>query len=57
MFGELHQDLASPLTQWQGAQDTLQPVDLDEAIELFEGPLTEHEVRYAEAFPDVVAEA
>lgn len=41
------------LTQWQGEQDTLRPIDLDEAIELYEGPLTEHRVEYAEAFPDV----
>lgn len=41
------------LTQWQGEQDVLRPVDLDEAISLFEGPLTEHRVEYAEAFPDV----
>jgi len=41
------------LTQWQGEQDTLSPVSLEEAIELFEGALTEHEVKYAEAFPSV----
>ena len=44
------------LTQWQGERDTLTPVSLDEAVELFEGPLTEHEVLYHEAFPDVVVE-
>lgn len=41
------------LTQWQGEQDVLRPVSLDEAIELFEGQLTEHRVEYADAFPDV----
>ena len=41
------------LTQWQGEQDVLRPIDLDEAIELYEGRLTEHRVDYAEAFPDV----
>lgn len=41
------------LTQWQGEQDDLRPIDLDEAIELYEGPLTERRVEYVEAFPDV----
>ena len=44
------------LTQWQGEQDTLEPVDLDTAIGLFEGPLTEHEVEYGAAFPAVTVE-
>lgn len=44
------------LTQWQGEQDTLEPVDLEEAIRLYEGPLSEHETEYAAAFPDVVIE-
>ena len=41
------------LTQWQGERDTLTPVTQAEAIELFEGSLTEHYVKYAEAFPGV----
>lgn len=41
------------LTCWQGERDTLTPISQDEAIELFEGSLTEHEVSYAEAFPGV----
>jgi hypothetical protein len=46
------------LSQWQGEQDTLTPVTLDKAIDLYEGPLTAHSVEYAEAFPTVeVAEA
>lgn len=44
------------LTQWQGEQDTIEPVDLDTAISLYEGPLTEHEEEYEAAFPDVVIE-
>lgn len=40
-------------TQWQGEQNTLEPVTLEEALELYEGPLTEHRVEYAEAFPGV----
>ena len=40
-------------TQWQGEQDSLDPVTQDEAIELFEGSLTEHRVTYSEAFPAV----
>lgn len=41
------------LTQWQGEQDSLTPIDEGEAVELYEGPLTEHEVTYQDAFPDV----
>ena len=44
------------LTQWQGEQDSLTPVDLDEAIRLFEGPLSDHAVNYREAFPNVTVE-
>lgn len=44
------------LTQWQGERDTLNPVTQDEAIELYESSLTEHEVDYATAFPDVQVE-
>ena len=44
------------LTQWQGERDTLIPLTQDEAIELFEGSLTEHEIPYAEAFPGVTVE-
>lgn len=40
-------------TQWQGEQDTLEPIPLEEAIHLYEGPLSEHEERYADAFPGV----
>ena len=41
------------LTQWQGEQDALEPITQQEAIELYEGSLTEHAVEYAEAFPEV----
>ncbi len=44
------------LTQWQGEQDTLTPVTLDDAVDLFEGVLTEHELSHAEAFPSVTVE-
>lgn len=40
-------------TKWQGEQDTLVPVDIDEAISLYEGPLSEHEVSYEQAFPSI----
>lgn len=39
------------LTQWQGERDTLLPISEAEAVELFEESLTEHYVKYAEAFP------
>ena len=42
------------LSCWQGERDTLEPVSQDEAIELFEGALTEHRVDYEDAFPGVV---
>jgi hypothetical protein len=41
------------LTQWQGEQDRLAPIDLGEAIGLYEGMLSDHEVDYAAAFPGV----
>jgi len=41
------------LTCWQGESNTLTPVSQDEAIELYESSLTEHEVTYAEAFPGI----
>ncbi|MCE5209886.1 MAG: hypothetical protein LLG42_16480 [Chloroflexi bacterium] len=41
------------LTCWQDEQNTLTPVNQDEAIDLFENGLSEHEVTYAEAFPGV----
>ena len=41
------------LSQWQGEGHTLTPVSQDGAISLYEGPLSEHAVNYAEAFPDV----
>jgi hypothetical protein len=44
------------LTKWQGEQDTLTPITQDEAIDLFEGDLSEHEVKYSEAFPGVKVE-
>ena len=43
-------------TQWQGEQDTLTPIAEGEAIELYEGQLTEHRVDYADAFPGVTVE-
>ena len=44
------------LTCWQGEQDTLIPINQAEAIELYEGILSEHRVEYAAAFPDVEIE-
>jgi len=44
------------LTQWQGEQDTLEPVSEGDAIDLYEGALCEHEVGYEDAFPNVTVE-
>lgn len=41
------------LSQWQGERDSLEPVDQDEAIRLFEHELSEHRESYRDAFPDV----
>jgi hypothetical protein len=41
------------LTCWQGECDTLIPISQNEAIQLFETSLTEHEVEYQDAFPGV----
>jgi len=43
-------------TCWQGERDTLTPVSESEAIELFEGALSEHELDYGAAFPGVTVE-
>ncbi len=40
-------------TRWEGESDTLDPISLDDAIMLYEGPLTEHEEQYGTAFPGV----
>lgn len=37
-------------TQWQGERDTIEPLDLDEAIRLYE-ELPEKELDFEEAFP------
>lgn len=44
------------LTQWQGEQNNLVPISQDEAIELYEGQLTEHRLDYGVAFPGVTVE-
>lgn len=44
------------LTQWQGERDTLTPVSQEEAIDLYENSLPEHEVEFGEAFPGVKVE-
>ena len=44
------------VTMWQGEQDSLEPVTLDEAISLYEGSLTEHYESYTDAFPTVDVE-
>ena len=43
-------------SRWQGEFTALEPIDQDEAIMLFEGSLSVHELTYAEAFPDVTIE-
>jgi len=40
------------LTQWQGEQDRIEPLGVDEAVTLWES-LTERRVDFAEAFPGV----
>lgn len=44
------------LTQWQGSRDTLRPISQDEAINLWEGSLSEHHLEFEEAFPTVTVE-
>ena len=44
------------LTQWEGDRDRIDPVDVGEAIYLYEHALPEHEVEYEEAFPNVKVE-
>ena len=44
------------LTCWQGEKDTLIPITQDEAIELYETNLSEHELDYQTAFPGVTVQ-
>ena len=44
------------LSQWQGEQDNIVPISQGEAIEYYEGTLTEHRLDYGEAFPGVTVE-
>lgn len=37
-------------TFWQGERDTLEPINESDAQDLYEGPLTEHEIEWSEAF-------
>lgn len=43
-------------TQWQGERDTLEPITEAEAITLYETQLSEHELDYTAAFPNVTIE-
>jgi len=42
------------VSQWSGERDVLEPCSIEDAQLLYEGSLSEHEVEYSEAFPDVV---
>jgi hypothetical protein len=44
------------LSQWQNEQTSLEPVQQEEALRMFEEELTEHRVTYGDAFPDVKVE-
>jgi len=44
------------LTQWQGERNRLDDCDIADAIALYEGPLHQHHVEYADAFPGVTVE-
>jgi hypothetical protein len=43
-------------TCWQGERDSLEPLSIQEAIELWEGPCCEHECSFEKAFPGVTVE-
>ena len=43
------------LTCWEGEQDRIEPLTLDEAVELFEG-MSEQRLSFEEAFPGVKVE-
>lgn len=45
------------LTQWQGERDKLTPITKEEAMDLYEGPLTEHVISYEAAFDVEVKDA
>jgi len=44
------------LTKWPDEQDDLTPIEQDEAISLYEMRLTEHRLKFSDAFPNVVVE-
>jgi hypothetical protein len=44
------------LTIVEGEQDHLEPISEAEAVTLYENVLTEHRVRYEDAFPNVTVE-
>jgi len=44
------------LTRWEGERDSLQPISEEDAIELYEIQLSEHEVAYEKAFPGIEIE-
>jgi len=46
---------AAYLTSWQGERDSLRPLDLEEALELY-GRLPERRVDFEDAFPGVEVE-
>ena len=46
---------AAHITCWQGEADRLEPLDVDGAVELYEG-LSEHRVEFEAAFPGVEVE-
>ena len=41
------------LSKWEGEGDTIEVVDQDEAISMWESDLREHDVEFEVAFPDV----
>jgi len=43
-------------SQWQGESDSLEPVTLERAIEMYENALSEHNESYQDAFPGVTVE-
>ena len=44
------------LTCWEGEHDSLIPLSIDDALDLYEYNLREHEVEHEVAFPEVLIE-
>lgn len=41
------------MSQWQSERDTIRPIDIDEAVQLYQESLPNHAIEFEAAFPGV----